>query len=436
MTATGSSPRPSFLPGVLVVKIRPDAIAGIDRGHLPEKLDAAFRAVARRGRLREVCASLAGERPRPELSRLAAAAVASVRDVGEEDLRGLLILRVGRRRNLDRVCRMLSDSPAVEYAHRAPARWPQGATAKTPRRRPSDPMANRQWGLRVIRWFEAPIPDARAVKVAIIDTGIDETHPDLEVAVYRHPETSAEDPLGHGTHVAGILGARTNNRAGIAGVCRPSLHVFKVFGDQPDDDGEFYVDELQYQRALNAVRRSGIRVLNLSLGGPGKTRTEALLIRKIIESGCVVVAAMGNEYDEGNPVEYPAAYPGVVAVGAIDEAGRHAGFSNSGKHIGLVAPGAHVLSTLPMKRSPYREPEERRYGAWSGTSMATPHVAGAAALILAGNPALTGKAVVERLRSRTSSLPAMGGKRWTRLYGDGLLDVRGALSTKAAGRGA
>lgn len=418
-------PRPTVAPGVVVVKLRPDVIREIHRRRLPEQLETAFRAV--RGRVRGVCAPLSRRPLEAQQPDRLHATVSSIEDVDDPDLKGILVVRLPRREDLQRVCRAFVDSTAVGYCHPAAPRWPQARHTRFGAAR--DPLANRQWGLRAIRWFETKLPDARGVKVALVDTGVDASHPDLDVKEYVHPPRRPADPLGHGTHVAGILAARTNNRAGIAGVCRPSLHVFKVFPDEPDsEDGEFYLDELLYQRALNEARRRDVRVLNLSLGGTEKSRTEELLIRKLVAAGCVVVAAMGNEYDEGNPVEYPAAYAGVVAVGATDEANRHTSFSNSGKHIALVAPGENILSTLPTKASPHREPEEVRYGAWSGTSMATPHVAGAAALVMTENPTFSVEQVVDRLRSRAASVPGMGRRRWTRRYGDGLLDLRAAVS--------
>ena len=127
------------------------------------------------------------------------------------------------------------------------------------------------------------------------------------------------------------------------------------------------------------------QVLNLSLGGE-KDPAEIDVLRDVIAAGVVVVAAMGNEYDEGNPIEYPAAIPEVCAVGATDELDKRAGFSNTGRHIDLVAPGVVILSTTPTFR--YDGDGEQDYDAWDGTSMATPHVAGAAALVLAKSPRL------------------------------------------------
>jgi len=291
-------------------------------------------------------------------------------------------------------------------------------------------MANRQWGLRAIRWFETdPLPDARKVKVGVLDTGIDAGHPDLRgaIATYTHDGASATDIVGHGTHVAGIIAAHADNQVGIAGVCRCELHVWKIFGDEPADDDEYYVDEQMYLRALNAARNAQVRVVNLSIGGTQYSQTEEMLFRRLISAGVTVVAAMGNEYQRGNPVEYPGAYGGVIAVGATDEANHRASFSNTGKHIHLCAPGTNILSTLPMQSSNYRPATEVEYAAWSGTSMATPHVAAAAALVLAAHSDFTPDQVDRRLKRTATRLPDMGGKKKTKEFGAGLLNLSKAV---------
>ena len=187
----------------------------------------------------------------------------SVRDSENEDLRGINMLRLSRSANLPKIEKELARTPGIEYVHRVPRRWMTVASRPLPR----DPLIDRQWNLRPIRWFNVdPHLNASTVKVAVLDTGVDITHPELEniIKVYIHEGASSSDIVGHGTHIAGIISAETNNNIGIAGVCHCDLSVWKIFGDTPDPaDGEYYVDDVMYQRALNAARNAGMRVVNL-----------------------------------------------------------------------------------------------------------------------------------------------------------------------------
>jgi subtilisin family serine protease len=316
--------------------------------------------------------------------------------------------------------RTVESSPAVAFAERIPARWLSAA--------PADPRHNRQWGLRAIHWFDAVAPDAGEVTVAVCDTGVDEEHPDLAgvVASYDHTGATATDLVGHGTHVSGIIAARTDDAAGVVGVAGCRIAMWKVFADEPLE-GNFYVDGSRFLRALDAVATSGAKVLNLSLGGTQSSQAEQLLFDRLERAGVTVVAAMGNEHEHGNPVEYPAAYEHVLAVGAVAETNRRSPFSNTGAHIGIAAPGSNILSTLPTEPSAYRP--DARYASWSGTSMATPHVAAAAALVVARHPDWTPADVKEHLRKRAATVADMGGKDFTDEVGDGLLDIAGLLAS-------
>jgi len=317
--------------------------------------------------------------------------------------------------------RTVESSPAVAFAERIPARWLSAAEE-------ADPRHNRQWGLRAIRWFDTDPPDAAGVTVAICDTGVDTAHPDLAgvVASYDHEGVSATDIVGHGTHVSGIVAARTDDAAGVVGVATSRVAMWKVFPDEPTA-GNFYVDGSCFLRALNAVASSGAKVLNLSLGGTQSSQAEQLLFGRLERAGVTVVAAMGNEHDHGNPVEYPAAYEHVLAVGAVAETNRRSPFSNTGAHIGLAAPGSNVLSTLPTEPSSVRP--DTRYASWSGTSMATPHVAAAAALVAAQHPDWTPADTKEHLRTRAAKVAGMGGKAFTEEFGTGLLDIAALLAS-------
>ena len=349
------------------------------------------------------------------------AVLSSVAD-GENDMAGFTILSLDPKSVTPELTKTLTASPLIEMAEPVPARWLMAVEA--------DPMQNLQWGLRAVRWFEAIRPRASDIRVAVLDTGIDVNHPDLDAVEidYRHEGLSSQDILGHGTHVAGIIAAEINNGIGITGLADCRLDVWKIFGDQPIQGG-FYVDGERYFHALNEARTSGSRVMNLSIGGTASSRTEALLFRRLEDAGVLPVAAMGNEFAEGNPIEYPAGYRNVTAVGAVNENRERAWFSNTGRHIDLVAPGTNILSTLPTRTSPYLD--EANYSAWSGTSMATPHVAGAAALVAAQCESLSVRDLKQRLVDTAGRLPVMGNRKKSVAYGSGLLNVERALRNQS-----
>ena len=161
-----------------------------------------------------------------------------------------------------------------------------------------------------------------------------------------------------------------------------------------------------YYRAIGHATDQKVRVINLSLCGSHHDPTEALLIRRALSRGIIVVAAMGNGYPHANGPSYPAALDGVIAVGASTEVDRRAPFSQTGKHILLVAPGSNILSTVPTY--PSELAANPGYDAWHGTSMATPFVTATIALMIARMPDATPKQIVNDLKRGADKVSGHG----------------------------
>lgn len=428
------------IPGQILWRVREEAVRpalgerqlklrASDAARLPETLSAPLRYLRQNAGLQEIRPLFSTRRRGLRRLRVQAAAtqdlavLSSVCDAESEDLSGISLLDLDPKKTTRRLLRRLSGAEPIAFVEPMPARWLAGAGA--------DPMQNLQWGLRAIDWFGALRPDASAVTVGILDSGIDTRHPDLEgvVAAYEHRGLKSQDVIGHGTHVAGVIAALANNAVGISGIANCRLACWKIFPDTPTY-GDFYVDGERYLQALNSALKEKVRVVNLSIGGTASSQTEALLFSRLAAHGITAVAAMGNEYALGNPVEYPAAYDAVIAVGAMAETRSRASFSNTGTHIDILAPGANILSTLPRRVSPYRQ--DKMYAAWSGTSMATPHVSAAAALIAARFQDMDPPRIRARLRATATRLPAMGRRRWTAACGSGLINLKRALEETPA----
>jgi subtilisin family serine protease len=284
---------------------------------------------------------------------------------------------------------------------------------------------------------------AAAITIAVVDTGADFAAPDLAAKDptgfnERTSSSDVRDTIGHGTFVSALAAGSVTNDDGIAGFGGDAkLLVVKAGAG----DGSF--TDLDEANAIVYAVDHGARIVNLSLGGPSTSVTERRAIDYAAEHGVLVVAAAGNEYWDGNPVEYPAALlqpvgsHGVggrgLAVGASTISGGRAQFSNVGSYISLLAPGENVFSAVSSASSPLRFPRvtlpgaSGQYGFASGTSFSAPEVAGAAALVWAANPLLDAQGVAETLKSTASN-----GGTWTAELGWGVLDVSAAVS-RAAG---
>jgi thermitase len=258
-----------------------------------------------------------------------------------------------------------------------------------------------------------------SIIVAIIDTGIDYTHEDLTGKVIRgydfvNEDYDPRDDHGHGTHVAGVAGATANNGRGIAGVCPGcSLLAIKVVSANGSGDNASIANGI-----ANAVSH-GAQVINLSLGGLDRSSTIKLAVEQAYQSGAVIVAASGND-GSGVPL-YPAAFSEVIAVGATDRYGDRASFSNYGSHLELAAPGQSIYSTLPGNS----------YEAWNGTSMACPHAAGLAGLLLSQDPTLTNQQVRQLMAATAQDLGSAGLDSY---FGYGRINAYSAL-TQTPGSG-
>lgn len=233
----------------------------------------------------------------------------------------------------------------------------------------SQPAEVLPWGVnRIDADLVWGVTTGEAIKVAIIDTGIDVKHPDLSANIKGGVSTvwyttSFNDDNGHGTHVAGITAA-IDNEIGVIGIGpKISLYAIKVL----DRRGSGYLSDVI--EGLDWAVQNGIQVVNMSLGTAADVQSFREAVQRANQAGIVQVAAAGNT---GSAVTYPAAYLEVIAVSATDSSDNLASFSSRGPEVDLAAPGVSIYSTY--KGSLYKT--------LSGTSMAAPHVTGAAALVL------------------------------------------------------
>jgi len=273
---------------------------------------------------------------------------------------------------------------------------------------PNDPGYAHQWALPKIQAPEAwdLTKGSSTLLIAILDTGIDQDHEDLRTKIVANvnftTSRTVDDRHGHGTHVAGIAAAITDNGRGIAGVgFDSSLMNVKVLDDRGSG---------QYSWVANGIiwaADNGAHVINMSLGGSSASSTLEAAVQYAFGRGVVLVAAAGNN-NTSAPM-YPAYYEQCIAVAATDQNDAKASFSNYGSWVDIAAPGVSIYSTLP--NHPNRI-GVRNYGSLSGTSMAAPHVAGVVALLEARYPGMSNADIAHKLISTadptTGFSPALG----------------------------
>jgi subtilisin family serine protease len=327
---------------------------------------------------------------------------------------------------------------------------------------PNDPLLPQQWYAAQNRSFDAwsEPPPLAAVRVAVIDSGVDGTHPELRgriVAAKSFVKGSATvDTQGHGTFVAGLIAARTNDGIGIAGLAPPAqLVIAKVVGAQ----GSIPVEA--EAKAVRWAVAKGARVINMSLSGPRDptnpsrdtySKLEADAVAYAVSKGVLVVAAVGNsDQSPAQPWPYaswPAALPHVLGVSALSRRGGVPAFSNRDPQFNdIAAPGEDILSTLPLRLTAMNPqcPEQGystcgpdEYRSAEGTSFATPQVTAAAAMLIATSPGLAPDQVLALLeQSAVDARPANGCFVCTvghdRFTGSGRLDQTAAIQLLAAG---
>jgi subtilisin family serine protease len=251
------------------------------------------------------------------------------------------------------------------------------------------------WGLSLFK-----IPEqwkrtkGEGVRVAVLDTGIERDHPDLRDAIDKAKDFTASrfgvaDRQGHGTHVAGTIGARKNEQGvvGVAPECR--LLIGKVLGD----DGSGTDDSVA--KGIDWAVAEGAHLLSMSLGSPYPSQAIYGAIQRALQQNRFVVCAAGND-GRPNSVNYPARWDETVAVGAVDKDGKLARFSSQGEELDICAPGENVLSTFL----------NGGYAKLSGTSMATPFVSGVVALVLAKHQQAGGRTPVNNQQQLLDHLRA------------------------------
>lgn len=305
--------------------------------------------------------------------------------------------------------------------------------------KPNDPFYSLQWNALAIEADKAwtiTTGDV-GITIAVIDSGVDPDHPDLKDNVLPMIDILAEsgkedtyqvdnqlidysgqDGNGHGTHVTGILGALINNKEGIAGIAG-NINILPI--KAVDHLGKTS-STLATKAILKAIEKN-VDVINLSVGGPKSEGTQALkdAVQMAIDKGILFVSATGNASNRSknivSEVTVPAAYPGVISVGALTKADKVADYSDGGPEIEISAPGGsdessanRIYSTWPTYRTyeGYTEGIKGPYAAISGTSMAAPHVSAVAALLFTKEPNLTAQQVRVRILASTTDVDAKG----------------------------
>ncbi|WP_238900486.1 S8 family peptidase [Clostridium sp. YIM B02500] len=281
----------------------------------------------------------------------------------------------------------------------------------------NDPGYKYEWDISYTEADKAwpLIKQKREINVAVLDTGVDYTHPDLKNRVlkskgYNFVDNNSDtmDDNGHGTHVSGIIAANANDNIGIAGI-DGTLNVKIIPIKVLDSNGEGEINDIV--KGIKYAADNGADIINLSFGANEKSKLIAEAISYAKSKGAFVVAAAGNDNEDSDNIS-PAG-DGAFTVAAMSYNYKKASFSDYGNCIKVSAPGVEILSTVPGG-----------YEAWDGTSMAAPVATGIAAMVKAEDPNLSPSQIEDVLDSTTKDIMSKGRDKQS---GYGLIDAYNAI---------
>ncbi len=332
---------------------------------------------------------------------------------------GTIIVSGVGQRNIKDLINKLNKNPNIEYAELNKI-YSVFIEPVIPENADSYDQQKAHYSLISLPYAWSITTGSNQITVAVLDTGVDSDHPDLrdnmlngrnftdDGSIY---DTHDNSEHGHGTHVAGTIGAINNEQ--VAGVSwQINLIPVKVLSGEGNGKLSDIAEGIEW-----AIDETDADIINMSLGAPGGSTSLKKAVERAYNAGITIIAAAGNTGDENNgyQVNYPAAYQEVIAVGSVNYNMKRSDFSSYGDNLDFMAPGEAIYSTVP----------DGEYGIRSGTSMAAPHVAGVAALMLSLEPDLDPAQIKEKLKITAQDLGDDQGKDYE--YGYGLINSHAAV---------